>query len=242
MKIWKSTLIILAIIISAASYGYAHIIRLILIDYSSFHEISDNIYLSDTLPASAKLEVETLLAKARDRITAHYGKPYATPVIVIPGNEEERRRYGLNDFPGTLLFAPWRSYLLLQHPLDINVVAHELVHAEIVHRVGYLKRQSDIPTWFDEGSAMQVDYREKYSTHQPVNQAEFLRLTSLDTPSEFWSHDKEQTIKNYQGVKTVVSQLFSPPDNELYEILSRIQDGEEGVVNTITRNTEWTSR
>jgi len=45
---------------------------------------------------------------------------------------------------------------------NVDVVAHEMAHAELFLRVGWLARWLQIPTWFDEGVAMQVDYRSRY--------------------------------------------------------------------------------
>ena len=162
MKIFKYLFFALLIMLAGMTYAYANVARLVLIDYSDFNKVTDNMYLSDHLPDDSKQKIHSLLVDAKTRIAKHYGKINAKPKIIALSGKEELKKYGLNTNPGMLLFTPWNSYLLLNfQKANIDVTAHELVHAEIVHRVGYLKRQLHIPTWFDEGVAMQVDYRNK---------------------------------------------------------------------------------
>lgn len=51
----------------------------------------------------------------------------------------------------------------------MDVVAHEMAHAELAHRIGY-RRANQLPDWFEEGLALQVD--ERYT------EAEWLARTS----------------------------------------------------------------
>ena len=238
MKIFKYLIIAFALAVSGVTYAYANVVRLALIDYSDFREVDGNVYLSKELPEDAEQKVAVLLLDARKRIAAHYGKYNAEPVIVALGNQEELKNYGLNDSPGMLLFAPWNSYLLLNYQMaSVDVTAHELIHAEVVHRVGYLKRQFDIPTWFDEGAAMQVDYRPKYDSVIAIDQAEFLRLTSLDTPAKFWSLNKDQNVQNYRAAKSAVSEIFKQSDESLYSILAKIHGAKESAITSVVQET-----
>jgi len=247
VKIFKYLIVSFALAVSGVTYAYANVVRLVLIDYSDFREVDGNTYISNELPADAEQKVSALLVGARNRIAAHYGNSNAEPVIIVLGSQEELKNYGLNDSPGMLLFVPWNSYVLLNYQMaDVNVVAHELVHAEIVHRVGYLKRQFNIPTWFDEGAAMQVDYRPEYDSVTAVNQAEFLRLTSLDTPGKFWGRNTDQNVRNYRVSKSAVSEIFKHSDESLYSILAKVCGDEETVMATLVHKTnkalQWTSR
>lgn len=238
MKMFKYLFVAFSIAVSGVTYAYANVVRLVLIDYSDFRKVDGNVYLSNELPDDAEQKVAAMLIDARKRISALYGKSNAEPVIVALGNQVELKNYGLNDSPGKLLFTPWSSYLLLHYQMaGIDVTAHELVHAEVVDRVGYLKRQLDIPTWFDEGAAMQVDYRSKYDSVTVIGQTEFLKLTSLDTPRKFWTRNKDQNIQNYRAAKSAVSEIFKQSDESLYSILARIHGDEEAVMATVVLET-----
>ena len=238
MKYLKYIAIFFALSILGVGYANAHVARLALIGYSGFHNIGGNVYLSQSLPDIAKVEVSSLLENARNRIASQYGEPTADPVIVVLGNVDEQRSYGLYGPPGALLFAPWESYLLLNYETaDINVVAHELVHAEVVHRVGYLKRQFSIPTWFDEGAAMQVDHRSQYSYKGSIEEDEFRRIISLDVPKNFWTSDENQNVDNYRSAKMAVAEILNSKDNELYSILEKVKRGEGGVITSAVNET-----
>ena len=238
MKVFKYFIVAFVIAVSGIAYAYANVVRLALIDYSDFRKLDRNVYLSSTLLENSDERVVSLLADARKRIVARYGKPKANPVIVVLGSEEEQKNYGLNDAPGMLLFAPWNNYLLLNYgTASVDVAAHELVHAEVVNRVGYFKRQLYIPTWFDEGVGMQVEYRPKYVSTTTIDQSEFERLISLSTPGKFWSRDKHQNIENYRTAKLAVSEIFKNSDEGLYAILAKIQSGEESVITSAVQKT-----
>ena len=149
VRIFKYLIITFALAVFGVTYAYANVVRLALIDYSDFREVGDDIYLSDELPEDAEQKVVALLTDARKNLAAHYGEPKAEPVVVVLGNKEEINNYGLKHFPGMFLVIPWNSYLLLNYrTATLDVVAHELVHAEIAYRVRYLKRKFDFQTWF----------------------------------------------------------------------------------------------
>lgn len=238
LKRTKYILLAFLILLAISLYAYSHIIRLLFISYSDFWHLDTRVFLSEKLPKDAAEPLVSVLMNAKKRIGAHFGEPYAMPTIVVLSTQDELRDYGLDTSLGKLLFVPWDSYLLLNYnQLSVDVTAHELVHAEIVHRVGYLKRQLEIPTWFDEGAAMQVDFREKYTSLMAINPTEFLNLTRLDTPSKFWTHDKNETIKHYQMAKSAVKEIFQHSNDSLYLLLEKIRNGEDGVINAKVRET-----
>jgi len=220
-----STIILL--VLAFGAYSFSHIVRSAFIDFLDFNKIDGNIYLSETLPEQANQKITQLIENARTRITEYYGKPEAQPIIIVIGTEQEAKNYRLYDTPGTLYFTPWQNYLVLSYKnMNIDVISHELVHAEIVHRLGYFTRQQEIPTWFDEGAALQVDLRPNYTKITQISQDEFQRVITLDSPDKFWSSDKAQNIKNYQSSKVVVTQFFQEhPSLSLYAMLQMINDG-----------------
>ena len=45
---------------------------------------------------------------------------------------------------------------------NVDVAAHEFVHAETWYRVGWVNHLLSVPTWFNEGVALIVDYRDPF--------------------------------------------------------------------------------
>lgn len=238
MKILKYVVAVVILLVVGAVFAYPNVGRLVFIGFSDFRFIGNNVYVSQELAADDEKLVVSILAGARERIAGQYGEPKADPLVIVLGNQAERESYGLYDRPGMLLFVPWGGYLLLSHDeAGIDVAAHELVHAELVDRVGYLKRQLDIPTWLDEGAGMQVDYRPQYSSLMAIDKVEFERVLSLSTVGEFWSNDKQQNRENYRGAKAAVAALFKNSNESLYSLLSKIRSGNGSVLSAETDRT-----
>jgi len=109
---------------------------------------------------------------------------------------------------------------------NVDVVAHELIHVEIHHRVGWLQRWLQVPAWFDEGVAMQVDYRSRYELPaEAIPNAAGVR--ELNTFSEFFSGDEKKVVSNYARAKYVVaSWLTRIGEKSLYQRLERMKRGE----------------
>jgi len=238
LRVIATTSLILTLIVFGAGYAHAYVVRLTLIDYADFRNIGSNTYLSKSLPEEAELKVLSLLESARKRVSDQYGEVSATPVTVVLGGKRERKQYGLDGPPGTFLFVPWGGYLLLDYEAaSVDVTAHELVHAEVVKRVGYIRRQLDIPTWFDEGAAMQVDHRKKYTLGTMMNHDEFSSIVRVDTPSKFWTSDKAQNINHYRQAKAAMAVLLKHSGESLYGLLGKVRQDEGNVIAVATDKT-----
>ena len=101
------------------------------------------------------------------------------------------------------------------------------MHAELADRVGYWRRLIEIPTWFDEGVAMQVDFRPRYDlpSSKPVD-TNYVR--NLETAREFFKSSDSGLVKNYASAKFEVANLLSDIGKQnLYQRLERIKNGEE---------------
>lgn len=231
MKIFKSFLVLCLLTITGTAFAYSHVVRLSLLEYSDFQSFENDLYISSSIPETGQQKVHELLHEARIRIADQYGQTQAQPRVVVLESAEELERFKLYDLPGTLLFAPWGNYLLLNYgDLSLDVTAHELVHAEVVERVGYLNRQLYIPSWFDEGAAMQVDRRPQYDLVKALNQAEFERVIGLDSPGKFWTRDRQQNVENYRSSKHVVAEIFEHTGADLYMMLEKVRRGDTGVI------------
>ncbi len=230
IKTFKYALLLLAVVVFAAAFSYPSIMRCTLIGFSSFRQSEGKLFISPAIAKQDDSRIKTLLSDARTRIGYHFGDPVSTPTIIVVDSDEEAHKLGLGGAPGTLLIAPWGNYLLLHLSKgNLDVMAHELVHAEIAERLGYFNRITKFPTWLDEGIALQVDYRSEYSLLFDLDQTELARVTSLRTPTDFWTNDMEQNIKNYRSSKVAVNKTFfdKRTQSALYSLLDRLNAGEE---------------
>jgi aminopeptidase N len=105
---------------------------------------------------------------------------------------------------------------------NVDVIAHELMHAEMGVRVGYLADRHSLPIWFKEGFALQVDRRGPFVEQLNVSQQQIDGVRQFYTRSQF-RKEPSTVIHNYQLSQLAVAQLNL--DN-LEEKLLAIKQGE----------------
>jgi hypothetical protein len=162
-----------------------------------------------------------LLNSARERIGERYGPTQSRPRLIVTDDPVTARRWGANE-TASMHRLPWRACIVIgPMGLNVDVVAHEILHAEIQHRVGFWRLLRDIPVWFDEGAALTVDYRAPFLPENiELNAEQIEAVMDLVSARSFFSG---QVRQNYQAARLAVIPLI---DNEsFYEDLERIADG-----------------
>lgn len=147
-----------------------------------------------------------LTEAARVRVSDIYWDVQAVPLMLCLDGPV----IGLDVAYGSTRFAPLLPAIVVLGPKgqNIDVAAHEIAHAEFSHRTGVLMRTFKVPTWFDEGLAMQLDRRLDYG-EKPLRQLlmsgefELPYLESIATPSEFYVADTAGQL-SYAFAKCVV--------------------------------------
>ncbi|MDM7951403.1 hypothetical protein [Hydrogenophaga sp.] len=167
-----------------------------------------------------------LVDEARRRIEATFGKPAARPTIVFLGSTSRIGPFSLNAYGSTQFVGHRTCVMIGPKGRSVDIVAHELMHAELHHRVGSLKYFLKVPTWFDEGVAMQVDFRSRYALRED-KAAEADRVRELTTSSKFFVSDDKALTQNYSFAKYEVSKWLSVVGSDtLYSRLARLKSGE----------------
>ena len=229
-KKWLIGFGIVALFFASTAFAYSHVLWLSTIAYSDFKQISDNIFIDPELNKHEYERILTLIDESKSRIRNTYGSFTALPVVVITGTPENAKRYGLGVFPGKAFAAPWEEYVVVKFQADnVDLLAHELMHAQTREILGYWAYQTRIPTWFDEGMAMQVDFRERYKFNiESFSKQEINRVKVLSRPSNFWTDSKEQDIKNYRAAKAAVQKILSKYSPEVfYSMLLEVRHGKQ---------------
>ena len=165
------------------------------------------------------------IEEARTRVQAFVGTLSATPWIIC----QRRSALGLDISHGTTRFAPFLSPFVVVGPFGVNVdvIAHELMHAEIAARTSALLRTYRVPTWFDEGLAMQLDRRSDYDQHalKMYRQSGLLSTIHLDqlaSPAEFFRTGDEGKA-HYAFAKCVVGRwLAASGPSEPMKVLTEV--------------------
>ena len=109
---------------------------------------------------------------------------------------------------------------------NIDIVAHELMHAEIADRLGYWHRLTKLPIWFDEGLAMQVDFRPHYNLRNGT-ESKSANVRKLWSAREFLVPDIKSLTENYAFAKAEVALWVAAVGNKsVYSQLERLRDGD----------------
>jgi len=175
-----------------------HAIACEAIQFSGYEEVAPNIFASSSLENIGQV-LESIL-KGKERIGSTFGPMIASPKIVLVTNTDEAAEFGANS-TATAHYTPLGACIVLgPKGQNVDVAAHELVHAEVGYRVGWLTHWIEIPVWFNEGIALIVDHRPPFLVKNiELNQDEIEAVKQFNTGSEFF--DGENTHKNYLASK-----------------------------------------
>jgi hypothetical protein len=196
-----------------------------LVGFAGLNSIGQGLLTDSESEAERRRYIE-LVRDARARIEATFGTPESNPILVMLDQSSGLGPFRLNSYGSTQMVGSRACVMVGPKGQNVDVVAHELMHAELHHRVGFVQRFLQVPTWFDEGVAMQVDYRSDYllSAQEAAN-SDYVRL--LTTGSAFFAVEREALTRNYASAKAVVASWTARTGAAtLYQRLSRIKSGE----------------
>jgi hypothetical protein len=224
-------LLILAAVVGAmfqfTQFGY-----LTTVPYrSAFTEIASHVYINRDY-AGDRQELLEMIEQAKDRVRTFFGDLHfqdETTFIICDDGKLTRK---LGEDHGTVIVSfPVEAYYVCisDEYLELDILAHEITHAELRSRLS-AKAQKAIPTWFDEGLALQNDYRERYSEAQWIAQTDngknTVALEDMDTPAEFYAGEAEDRRFRYLNAKHELDVwMTAHGQHGLLELLVRLNDG-----------------
>lgn len=165
-------------------------------------------------------------AEALRRIAATFGPARAHPIVVHISKPGAMQPFHYNSF-GSTDFLPGRTCIVLgPDGRNVDVYAHELFHAEIAHRAGFWQRWRQMPVWFDEGMAMQVDYRSDFVLPQRVTNAGGHPIWEKATAASFFAVPPDQLTRNYAQARQVIAAWLDRTGRKnFYSRLSEMRRG-----------------
>ena len=171
-----------------------------------------------------------LTTDARSRITQTFGAPQAQPELVFLQNRKQLWPLASVGWFGSTLMIGTRACVIIgPKGQNVDVVAHELMHAELLDRAGFWGGLTRIPVWFDEGVGMQVDYRPDFDPPQLSGDAlpQTRYVQQLTSVRQFSDVNARQLTWNYIAAKAEVAHwLTMVGASDLYPRLQRIRNGE----------------
>ncbi len=187
-----------------------------------YQQINSKVFLAQDISPERTNELSQLVDSAIQRITDVYGAPISKPWILITSDARTSTTWGANETASTHRM-PWCTCIIVgPHGQNVDVIAHELLHAEIQHRVGLWRLLKEIPVWFDEGAALTVDYRKPFLPETiKFSHEKIIKVERLDRYKDFFSGNIRE---NYQASRMAVIPLIR--EDSFYKDLERIASGE----------------
>lgn len=199
----------------------------------SFEKISDNVFVNRDYAGNGDA-ITGIIDDAKERVTDFFCTltSYDHTIIIICDDEKLLAKLGGDHDTQTISFPVKKSYVSLSDEyLNVDVLAHELTHAELHDRLTF-KALRRIPTWFDEGIALQNDFREQYAQEAWIEQTNNGKNTvapeDMDTASEFYAGTVEDRRFRYLNAKHEVSEWMKTQGLQGFmNLIDRLNDGED---------------
>ena len=235
MRYLKSTLLIILTIILIFTWLFPQFIRCFFVAYDNFEEIKPMSYAEKNLSKSQKDSLIINVVLAKKRIKNFWGKQDGQATIIFCKNAETYQRYAkTNEGAGFSIGTPLGSWIILNKDgQNIDVIAHEMCHNELMTKLGWWKTQKEIPTWFDEGLALMLDYRfvnaqdsiQRYIDYRaelsylsPIP----IPLRELKTQKDFFGESDAFTkIAYFTSAVTISKEISQKGKKEIFRIIDK---------------------
>lgn len=200
-------------------------------NWSSYKEIRKNLFVEPDTSQKDRKMIVAMVSQAKKRVEDLFGERASNPIIIITKNPEFGKRFGMKNNTGVTQNTLAGSYVVIgTKGLLVDIIAHELVHAELTYRIGGFSGIS-IPIWFQDGLADQVDLTPMFSEKAWVkwtrNGKKTVKMTELETTKQFYVNDYDERTYNYVvATHEVRVWMRSVGQKGLLKLISEVQSGE----------------
>ena len=220
MPMYKRRLIRMVVVfmIFIPAAGFAHYIifpeetRSMLIDYSAFKK-DGNVYFDAQTPQKKIDTLKVMVTQATLRVAGFWGQKIIPPKFIYCDKQTDFKKYSIAPTAPAVTYCKMGSYIVLSSEgLDQDIIAHEMSHAALFQQIGFFNRLRKIPAWFDEGLAMQNDYRDYYSEDTfRVRSNNFTNVPGIKNlnGAQFAQGSPEAVMLHYMAAKHIVQLWYS---------------------------------
>ncbi len=223
-KLLKRTIILTTVLLPLMTFAHFMVFpqetRCMFISFSDLKK-TGNLYYSNSTDAMQLEQLLSLKATAEKKFKSFWGKeePFNYKIIFC-NTEALYNKYGNPGTPATTQRKLGAYVVLSGEGLDENIIAHELSHTILYNQIGWYKASFKIPTWFEEGLAMQVDDRERYAIDsvqiKMKNGLVLPNVNSIATGTQFYNGNSEAIRINYVTSKYVVHEWLKTHSLKLF--------------------------
>nr|WP_295932258.1 hypothetical protein [uncultured Dyadobacter sp.] len=212
----------LLILLGSLFFLYPQVFYCELIAFSGFRSDNGKVYFSPDISKSKYNKLKSVVALAEARVDTFYSGRKSTPKIIICHTPQQYKKYcSSTEGAGCSIGTPWGSSFVILNAqgMNVDVIAHEMSHVELLARLGWWKTTTDIPQWFNEGLALMLDRRfvtetlpaERYRAYRyewryyTRNGRELLLLDDISTITEFFKGDQKHVMTAYMTAGMEIS-------------------------------------
>jgi hypothetical protein len=214
--------VLLVLLISAGVFSQRQALACQVLPLLGFQQLRDQVFVANDIDSENFNGLSHLIDSAFERISETYGRPGSAPIMLITSDTDIASDWGANE-TASMHRLPWGACIVIgPKGQNVDVIAHEWLHAEVQYRVGFWRFAQQIPVWFDEGVALTVDYRQPFLPENIALSDNTLNAVQLlDSGREFFSGDVRA---HYQAARMAVMPLLRAED--FYTDLERVAEGE----------------
>lgn len=195
------------------------------IEYSNFNEVNKNIYLSPHINNTLQDSLINLVYQAENRNEEFWLRKPMNYTIIFCSSDKELKKYtGSTEIHSISKLTPFGTFIVLgKDASNIDVISHEISHSILLQLTGY-KTLQNIPTWFNEGIALQVDYRSIMidSIMEMTYKTDFEFLLSISNHNTFHNVDWNETRLHYLKSRYEIKQWLAINKDKLHLFLEEI--------------------
>jgi len=145
------------------SWLFQHpVVQCYLVSWSGLDSIAPNVFVDPDMSFADRENLLAKISEAEGRISFLFGEVRSTPVVIAGHSMNVMIKYGGNSYNrvGRTYLTAIGSYIVLGPDgiSNIDVIAHEMGHAELAFRIGH-KKVNRFPDWLEEGIVLQLDER-----------------------------------------------------------------------------------
>ncbi|MBT1449782.1 hypothetical protein KJ365_02735 [Glaciecola sp. XM2] len=184
-----------------------------------YEQIKPNVFIAKD--DSRNIQELAFIEDATNRVSTTFGDMTATPIMILTLNKEQSANFFASETASSH-FSPFNNCLVIgPKGQNVDVVAHELVHAEVYARLGWLTQMLKMPRWFEEGVSLLVDLREPFLPENIL-----MDETEVDAVKKlFYGHQfyNENAFNNYRAARLAVD---SVDKTQFYANLEKMKEGQ----------------
>ncbi|MCL2866334.1 MAG: hypothetical protein FWF47_01075 [Clostridia bacterium] len=220
-------MIAVALFFQFTSFGYRMTVSL-----RGFVKAAPHVYIHQNFTGNIN-EVLDIVNESRQRVNGYFGEIRSNPTIIICDDLNVINKLGGDHDTMTAVIFNVYSYIVVSSEyLNTDIVAHEMTHAEVHKRLfnGKIGMTYLVPTWFDEGFALQNDYREIYNGYAWITATDDgkngVNLNDISTAVKFYAGETEERRYRYIVSKHELTGWIERNGTEaLFELLDNVNQG-----------------